>query len=145
MGQIKITTQVETIDSNGHKQTDSYVYSNTSLNELSKQEITVAASTTTIIWDPVNWTNYPITDFDFMTIVPTVDLDMELTCNEGDANEELFTIPLAKNLPVHFASNRSYYNHSASDAFAGTLDVIDKIRVQEGNGTAGKLFIILFT
>ena len=145
MGQIKITTQVETLNSDGVKKKDSYVFTNNTLNELSTQEITVDASTTTVVWDPTNWSNYPISDFDFLCIVSTIDLDMELTCNEGDSNEELFTVRLSKDLPFMLPSNVSYYNHSSNDAFGGTADVIDKIRVQESNGTAGKIFLTLFT
>lgn len=145
MGQIKVKTMIELTDSKGFTKNHNYVYNNASLTNYYEDFITVGASTTAVIWDPTSWTGFNLTDFDFMALISNTELYIELTTNEGDANEEIATIELIKDLPYMLGSDTSYYNHSASDAFAGTLDVIDKIRAKEVNGNAATLHVILFT
>jgi len=143
MGQVKVTTQIELLDALGTKRKINYVYSNTTVNESNVYYVDVAASSSQIIWDPTNWTGFPVTSFDFLAIISDVEIDIEYTVNEGDSNEELYTKRLVPNLPEYFGADDSYYNHGASDAFGGSLDVIDKIRAQESNGVAAKLTIIM--
>jgi hypothetical protein len=145
MGHVKIKTSIELTDNKGFTKKYDYVYNNTVLNSYSSQLITVGASTTKIIWDPTTWTDYNITDFDYLALISNTELYVELTVNEGESTEEMSTFQLSKDLPFMLGSDDAYYNHSASDAFAGTLDVIDKIRVKEVNGNNATVHMILFT
>ena len=108
-------------------------------------EYVIAASSTVIVWNPTNDNADSVTDFDVMILLADKDLRIELTTNEGDANEELSSLTLTAGVPMMFGSDNSYYNHSASDVYAGTLDVIDKIRVKELAAVASNLRIILAT
>jgi hypothetical protein len=88
-----------------------------------------------IVWNPTVDGGEAVSDFDLLFIVSDKTVELELTINEGDANEELISLTLAPNIPLVLGSDAARFNHSASDAFGGTLDVIDKIRVKEGNTT----------
>lgn len=143
MAHIKISTTVETVDTLGSKKTRNFIYSNTSVNEVHETVIDVAASTTVVVWDPVNWTDYPVSAFDTLVIFADKEIDLEFTVNEGNASENLFSIRLQADLPLSVGSNDSYYGESGGSLFAGTLDVIDKIRAKEPNGESVKLTLIL--
>lgn len=143
MAHIKVKTDIEIADNNGVKKIIPLRYSLTTVNEIVHQEIDISADATSIIWDPTNWTGYQMTDFDLIIMFSDKTLDIELTINEGDSNEELNSFRLVPDIPFILGADDAYYNHSASDIFAGSLDVIDKIRVDEPNSTAAKLNLIL--
>ena len=103
----------------------------TGLTSVEEKDYAIAADGTQVAWDPDNESSDAASDFDFMMAVSDGDLDLETTTKEGDANEELGSVRLYKNLPFMLGRDDSYYNHSASDAFGGTLDVIDKVRADK--------------
>lgn len=115
--------------------------------------VSVAAAATVTLWLA---TASPLTRFDYFKIVagaaPVVDaLDgdgttpalagqLELTCNNLDAAENIFVLQLVAGLPFKLFSNISRYNISAGGSgFSGTADVIDQIRFS--NTTAAALFV----
>ena len=143
MASLKINTDIEVVDDGGRKKTYPIRNCFTDVNEIFVQELDISASATVIVWDPTNWTGFEFTAFDRLVMFSTKDLELEMTINEGDANEELNSFRLIADLPFILGADDAYYNHSASDAFAGTLDIIDKIRVKEINGVAAKLTLIM--
>lgn len=100
-------------------------------------------NTSAILWDTD--ADGALGDFDVLLLYSDQPVEVELTCNDGDVNEELSQFTVAKNLPLLLGSNVARYNHSASDAFAGTLDVLDRIRVQEINNVEATVTLILLT
>lgn len=86
-----------------------------------------------------------VADFDVLVLYADQPVEVELTINDGDANEELVHLTLAKNVPLLLGDDAARYNHSASDAFAGTLDVIDRVRVQEINNVSATVTLVLLT
>lgn len=86
-----------------------------------------------------------LADFDVLVLHSNQPVELELTINDGDANEELVSLTLARNVALVLGDDAARYNHSASDAFAGTLDVIDRIRVQEINNVAATVKGVLLT
>ena len=86
-----------------------------------------------------------IADFDVLVLYSDQPVEVELTAKDGDANEELSSFTLAKNTPLLLGDDAARYNHSASDAFAGTLDVLDRIRVYESNNVAATVTLLLLT
>ena len=109
------------------------------------KQFSIAANATEVIYNPTIDSSEATTDFDFMYLLSDGDLDVELTINEGDANEELISFRLAADVPFTLGADDAYSNHSASNAFGGTLDVIDKIRVDEPNAAAVTLRFIMVT
>ena len=108
-----------------------------SLLEVYDQGITIATSAVEVIWDPVNWTGFPIPAFTHMMILAEDgDLQLELTIGEGEGDEELISLTLKQQVPILLGSDVAFRNHSASDAFGGTADVIDKVRVKNTSSTA---------
>jgi len=98
---------------------------------------------TVILWDTSASGN--LADFDVLILYTDVEVEIEYTINEGDGNEELGSFRLAANVPFILGADDAYYNHSASDAFAGSLDVIDKIRVKESNSVQATVVLELHT
>ena len=90
--------------------------------------VPVAAGDTEVLWSPTvaGAAALPAT-FAFLLLVSDEDVVVELTTNEGDADEKIYTVTLAANIPFMLGSDASYYDYT-TDAFAGTLDVIDQIR-----------------
>jgi hypothetical protein len=112
--------------------------------------VSVAADTIVVLWLA---TASPLTRFDYFKIsagaAPTVDaLDgdgttpvaagqVELTCNNLDAAEQIFIVQLMAGLPFKLYSNISRYSISAGgNGFAGTADVIDHIRYKNTTSAA---------
>lgn len=143
MASLKIKTEIEIINDRGDKTNTRFTKVFSSLNEIYRQEVDISANGTVIVYDPTNWSGIQFTAFDALVMYSTKDLDIEMTINEGDANEELNSFRLAADTPFILGADDAYYNHSASNAFGGTLDVIDKIRVDEPNGSAAKLTLIM--
>lgn len=101
------------------------------------------SSSTATLWDPTASGN--VADFELLVLSSDSDVELEFTTNNGDANEELSSLRLAANVPLLLGANDSFYNHSASDAFAGTLDVIDLIRAKETAGATANVRLRLYS
>jgi hypothetical protein len=97
---------------------------------------------TRTVWDAAG-TGEEIGSFQFLALWSDVSVDVELTTGEGEGAEELHTFRLAANVPYCLGADDSYRNHSASDAYAGSLDVIDKIRVKEPSDVAATVHMFL--
>lgn len=117
----------------------------TAQKEVYRQEIDIAAAATAIIWNPTVWTSFPFTAFSFLYISADVQVELEFTAGEGEATEELMVVTIEPDLPFMLANDATYRGHPASDAYAGTADVFDKIRAKNPSATAAaKLTLILF-
>ena len=144
MSQFKIVTKVETINSRGVKEDLSVTKTETSLTDVVWKNIEIASGERKFIFDPVNWTDYIPTSFASLFMLADGTLDVEMTINEGDANEEFNSFRLTKNDPQFLGSDVAYYNHGSTTdgVYAGTLDVIDRIRVDEPT-SAGAVNLLL--
>lgn len=140
---ITVRTEIE-FYIEGQKHSIKRTFRGTALTEIRTETLAIAADATQVVWNPTV-TGDAISDFKFLAIMADGAVDVELTTNEGDANEELATNRLTKDLPLLLGSDDSFYNHSASDAFSGTLDVIDKIRIDEPESSAKVLTFIIGT
>jgi hypothetical protein len=99
-------------------------------------------NTTRTVWD-ASASGEEIGSFQLLVMWTNVAVEVEMTIGEGEGTEELNSFRLAPNTPFVLTADDAYRNHSASDAFAGTLDVIDKIRVKEANNVAATVYLLL--
>ncbi len=97
---------------------------------------------TKVVWDPTTTGQEP-TSFDFLCILTDSEIEVEMTTNEGDGNEELMTFKVSANIPFMLGADDSWYNHSASNAWGGTEDVIDRIRIREFDSNDANVRLIL--
>lgn len=106
--------------------------------------VPIAAEGTEVLWSPTVAGAAALPDsFTFLMLVSDEDVVVEFTTNEGDANEKIYTMTLAADVPFMLGSDASYYNYT-TDAFAGTLDVIDKIRATNlSEDTAALVQVVL--
>ena len=144
-GSLKIETTITITDPRGKTKTFTFTDIASSVTAITEMDFAITANQTRIIWDPTNVATENVSDFDRLILIADGILDIEFTANEGDANEELMSFRLTADVPFMLGADDAFSNHSASDAFAGTLDVLDKIRVDEPSGSAKNLKLILAT
>lgn len=114
-----------------------FVFSKEWANLTTKLDIqTTITSATVVVWDPTVTGVRPTTFGVLVLVASGGDLELELTVGEGEATEELVSVRLAEGVPLILGADDAYRNHSASNAYGGTLDVIDKIRAKEANANA---------
>ena len=135
----RVLTKVTQVDGSIRERSTAKTWS--SLTEVYERQLAIAASATVVVWDPTNDAGVPAS-FDVLQLTATVDLELELTCNEGDADEELSHLPLEAGVEFCLGADDARYTYT-TDSYAGTLDVIDKIRVKEVNAVAGNLYVLI--
>jgi len=145
---IQFSGKIEILSGGAHSHSTVTFDKTFTVTAITYDVIVVAANATKIIWDPTTAATEATSDFDFLFMQATKDLDVEMTINEGDANEELNSFRLVAGVPFVLGADDAWFNHGASDIFANTAsnpDVIDKIRIDEPNGVAAELILILGT
>ena len=104
-----------------------------------EQKRRVVNNTTVSMWSS-SAVGEALTDFDFLALwVDTGSVEVELTCNDGDAAEAIFTVTVTADCPLVLGDDASRYN---TGALTGTADVIDLIRVK--NSVASDVVVSLF-
>lgn len=103
----------------------------------------MATGATRILWNPTVDATEQIQTFRFLALWADGDLLVEYTVNEGSGTEELGSFTLAANTPWMLGEDAAFYGHAASDAFAGTADVIDKIRIKNTSGADVRYNLLL--
>lgn len=111
--------------------------------EAAKNRVEVVNNAVAVLWDAA--ASGALADFDLLVLSSDQPVEVEMTIKQGDANEELNSFRLAKNVAFVLGADDAFYNHSADDAFAGTLDVIDLIRVKETNAVDATVTLSLYT
>ena len=119
--------------------------------EVSKDIITVGASTTVKIWDK---DESGVGDFDFLLLAATRTLYVEFTVDiGGEVGTFPFVLPLAGTgtdtqfgVPLMLGADDAYASDYTANFGAGTLDKIERIRVRNLDSTnASKVFRIIAT
>lgn len=101
------------------------------LNAYSQKRLLVN-NTTKTLWSATA-VGEALTSFSFLAIwCDTTSLELELTCNDGDAAEAISTVSLAPGVPFFLGADESRYNPGS---LSGTADVIDLIRVKNAAAT----------
>lgn len=104
--------------------------------------VQVAAAGTATIWSAAI---SALDDFDFVWIRSDQDsVRLQLTCKDGDANEENFLVTLAAGVPFVLADDTSEYNLTP-DFAAGTVDAIDKLMVENLASVAANIEVLVIT
>ena len=138
MAQVKLETTLTITD------TDSAVKpivttNTTSYTSYEEKEYVIAATTNKVVWDTATATTdstETASDFDFLYIKSSGNCDVELVTDvDGDVGNEAGTVRVVSGIPLVLGADDSYANVTGVDALAGTLDVIDYIRVRNP-GTA---------
>ena len=104
------------------------------ITNLHDSTVSIAASTTVVLYDPT------LSSVPFITTAPlalvlvsdTDSVEIELTTNEDNAAEAIGLVTLKAGVPFALGDLAGRFNYT-TDAFAGTLDTIDKIRAKNLN------------
>lgn len=146
MASIKVETIVTITDE--QNKTKKFVISKsiTSLTAIEERDYAISADATRTLWDPTNVTTEAVSDFDFALFWADGNLDLEMDIDSGgEVGREQNSIRLVKDLPLMLGADDAYANHSAGNAYGGTLDLIERFRVDEPASASRKLKAILAT
>lgn len=143
MAIITVSTQITIEDDDSLRRTYPFGRTVTGLTAFQgPQKLTIAANATLTIYDATEASEH-VDPWTFLFLEASGILDVEFTTNEGHGDEELATVRLVQGIPLVLGSNVSYYDHSTNNAFGGTADVIDKIKVDEPSSSAVILTMML--
>jgi hypothetical protein len=145
MSSYKITTKIETVDSYGKAESQSWSSIQTSLTDVVWKNIQVAADARIFVWHPTVWADFTPTNFATLTLVSDGDLDVEATVQFGNASAATNSFRLAADTPYTLGADDAYYARASTtdSAFGGTLGVIDSIRVDEPSSANVNLTMIM--
>ena len=115
----------------------------TSFTAMEDKRFAIGSGVTKTLWDPTTDASEAVADFDLMIAISDGALDLEMTCNEGNANEQIGVVRLMDQFPLILGADDSYFG--ATQGVTGTLDVIDKLIVLEPSAAAKKLRLLMFT
>ena len=146
-GQVRITTLVEVWDPvKGYYKWPSLRKTFTGLTAVADATFAITASATKSLWDPLTDATEVVADFDVLIAVPDGNLDLELDIDQNASfGRELNSIRIVKDLPFCLGADDAYANHSAGNAFGGTLDLIERLRVKDPTAAARKLRLLMAT
>ena len=146
-GQVRITTIVEVWDPvRGYYKWPAQKKTIGSLTAIEDRTYSIASGATRNVWDPDQVDTEAVSDFNVMVAVPNGTLDMEMDIDQnGTVGREQNSIRIVKDLPLCLGSDVAYGNHLTGNAFGGTLDTIDRIRVDEPDSSAKNLRMLLAT
>ena len=99
MAQIKIETTITITDLRGKKSKLPFSDSYTTPTAITHMDFAITADQTRIIWDPTVSATENLTTFTRLILISDGNLDIEMTINEGDVNEELISFRLVKDVP----------------------------------------------
>ena len=111
------------------------------------RDFAIVADQTRILWDPVNDADENMSDFNFLLALSDGDLDLELVVDVGgDVGDEATMVRVVSQLPFMLGSEVGKANVTAVDVLGtGTIDLIDKVRVDEPGSVARNLKLIMAT
>ena len=144
---IKIETTITTVDLRGKTKSQTFTKNFTGLTAIDERDFAVTADQTRVLWDPVNDADENMSDFDVLIAISDGILDLELVTDVGaDVGDEATMVRLLSDTPFILGSDVGKANVTGIDVLGtGTLDVIDKIRVDEPESSVKALKIIMAT
>ncbi|KKL55457.1 hypothetical protein LCGC14_2255230 [marine sediment metagenome] len=145
MADISITTNVKWTDLFGKKHRFSTTYTQASLTDIELRDLTIAADATRTLWDPTTDATEAMSTFTGCLLLSDGNLDGEMDIDSaGDVGREQNSFRLVDGLPYMLGADDAYANHSVGNAFGGTLDVFERIRVDEPATAARKLKTLMW-
>jgi hypothetical protein len=145
-GSITIQTTISYTDLSGNTHKFTETYTQGSLTDIEMRDQTIAADATKTLWDPTTDATESMSTFTGALLVSDGNLDGEMDIDSGgDVGREQNSFRLVSGLPYMLGADDAYANHSAGNAFGGTLDVIERIRVDEPASAARVLKMLLWT
>lgn len=131
MPSMTISGKVELINESGKKFTETFNTTLSNFKDSSMRDINIGAASATTVWDAAATSQ--LTKFQYLFIKCTQDVEIELSCNNG-ASEQIFLVTMEANTPFILTKDDSYYS-VGTDAFTGSADTIDLIRVKSTNAS----------
>lgn len=113
-----------------------------SIDEDAVRKGSVATATIRTVWDPAAAGEH-VTSFRGLVFWTDGTLELELTTANGDADEALYVVTVAAGVPFMLGADESRNNYT-TNAFAGDVDVIDLLRINNTSGATVKYWLALY-
>jgi len=111
-----------------------------------ERNLSLADATTQNVWDPLAVDNEVLDDFDLLIVRADQSVDLEFVGDDGgEVGKVIFTLRVVKDIPLMLGADDTYANPGADDAFSGTLDLLERLRVRNDSGSTAAIKIILAT
>mgnify|MGYP001582441660 CR=1 FL=1 len=106
-----------------------------------KRDASVAQNTTATLFNTTN----DLSDFDCMIILSDQDVMLEFTTDlDNSVGDEVYTLELSAGVPLVLGDDVSYANYTVNFG-AGTLDVIQRVRVRNLGATTANVTLLAGT
>ena len=144
MSSFKVITTIETVNSAGAPQNQTWTAAQTSLDDVEWTNIALTASARKFVWNPTVWSDFRPSAFATLAMVADANLYVELTVNVGDADVGYSTFCLVKDTPFVLGADEAFYDYAATTdaAFGGSIDIIDAIRVEASTAAVNLTMIM---
>lgn len=113
---------------------------------VDRRDLTLTTATKQILWDPTTTPDTLLTAFDFVAIWSNgsaVDIEFQVDADNSTTFKDVSTMRLIDSLPLMLGADDSYVGSSTTDLFAaGTLDLIQRIAVQNNSGSTRTVTMI---
>lgn len=105
-----------------------------------KRDYSIPDATVVNCWDPLATDTENPQSFSFLEIWADGLVHVEFTVDDGgEVGKVVFTLPVIADLKFQLGSDASFANPGADDAFSGTLDLIERIRIKNLSGATRKV------
>lgn len=109
-----------------------------------ERDYSIADAGTQNCWDPLATDTENPSTFSFLFIWSDQSVDVEFICDDGgEVGKVIWTHRVVADVPFMLGADDSYANPGADDAYAGTLDVIERIRIKNSSGSTAKIKVII--
>lgn len=144
MSSIRIETLVKFTDERGVVKKIPIATTLSSLSKPEERDYSIADAGTQICWDPLAVATENASTFSFLLVWADGAVDVEFICDDGgEVGKVIWTERVVADVPLMLGADDSYANPGADDAFAGTLDKIERIRIKNSSGATRKIKVII--
>ncbi len=145
MSSIRLETLLKITDERGLTRTIPIATTLSSRSKLEERDYTIADAAVQLCWDPTAVATENPSSFSFLLIWSDGDVDVEFVTDDGgDVGKIIWSERVVKDVPLILGADDSYAAAApGDDIFAGTIDLIERIRIKNGSGAERKVKVII--
>ncbi len=145
MSSIRLEVLMKITDERGVTKTIAIPTTLSSRSKPEERDYTIAADATQLCWDPTAVATENPSSFSFLLIWSDGNVDVEFVTDDGgDVGKIIWSQRVVKDVPLILGADDSYAAAApGDDIFAGTLDVIERIRIKDASSAERKVKVIL--
>jgi hypothetical protein len=144
MSSIRLETLIKFTDERGIVKKIPIATTLSSRSKPEERDYAIADAATQNCWDPGAVDTENPQTFSFLAIWADGAVDVAFHCDDNaGVGKVVFTLRVTEDVPLILGADDSYANVGADNAFSGTLDVIDRIYINNTSGATRKVKMII--